>query len=75
MRLRTRPPPWRTTERVGEKRDPWTQPTSVSNSPPLQGEYGPVAEYDRRVKSGALRDDQHQRSTFLHSLPIEQELG
>lgn len=43
-------------------RVPWIQPTSVSNSPRLQGAYGPVAEYNRRVKSGVLRDDQHQRS-------------
>ncbi|KAG9672428.1 hypothetical protein KCU76_g16712, partial [Aureobasidium melanogenum] len=37
------------------------------NSPRLQGAYGPVAEYDRRVKSGVLKDDQHQR-TIIESL-------
>ncbi|KAG9565157.1 hypothetical protein KCU77_g14335, partial [Aureobasidium melanogenum] len=37
------------------------------NSPHLQGAYGPVAEYDRRVKSGVLKDDQHQR-TIIESL-------
>ncbi|THY88316.1 hypothetical protein D6C92_07689 [Aureobasidium pullulans] len=39
----------------------------ISNSPRLQGEYGPVAEYDRRVNAGVLRDDQHQR-TIIESL-------
>ncbi|KAG9552826.1 hypothetical protein KCU77_g17969, partial [Aureobasidium melanogenum] len=37
------------------------------NSPHHQGAYGPVAEYDRRVKSGVLKDDQHQR-TIIESL-------
>lgn len=68
MRLPTRQSPWRIIERVGEQRAPWTRPTSVSNSPRLQGEYGPVAEYDRRVNAGVLRDDQHQRSKFSDTI-------
>ena len=41
-------------------------PTRVA-SYHLAGEYGskgPIAEYDARIKSGKLRNDEHQRSTL-----------
>ncbi|KAG9885040.1 hypothetical protein KCV05_g19831, partial [Aureobasidium melanogenum] len=44
-----------------------TSNSTVSMADYRKSAYGPVAEYDRRVKSGVLKDDQHQR-TIIESL-------
>ncbi|KAG9972506.1 hypothetical protein KCU72_g24219, partial [Aureobasidium melanogenum] len=43
------------------KRNYATSNSTVSMADYRKSAYGPVAEYDRRVKSGVLKDDQHQR--------------
>lgn len=53
-------PPWQNTERVGRSTD--TQHDALSNINSAEYDRGPVEEYDARVKSGQLRNDDHQRS-------------
>lgn len=37
-----------------------------TDSPDPERSHGPIAEYDARVDSGRLRDDEHQRSMAVN---------
>ncbi|CAK4031881.1 probable AFG1-ATPase family gene [Lecanosticta acicola] len=61
-------------QRTNSRRRPWRAPVgrsavyrsiqvrALSSSAVYRKETGPIAEYDHRVQSGRLRDDEHQRN-------------